>query len=818
MRGTTPHRFAEIAVDAPTGAGQTFSYSVDSGQSLSIGELILVPFGARRVQGIVFELSNESSIPRTRKVIQSYKILLTRNQLILARWISDYYMCSLFESCALMLPPGQHRKINTYFTLNDETSIPNNISKTENEVLNIISQLGPITEKSIAQRLGIQIGTTIKSLLDSSLIKPFYAKTNPKKRNHYQDYLQLKSRSKKRIDDDITSISSRANKQLKIVNTLAKNGAPIFLPKMRKEFGNSAILALIKKNIVEKVSIPAHQNPLIKQQFNKPSEVLLNLAQSRAASLIKDSISTIKPSNQKTFLLEGVTGSGKTEVYIEATLKCLHMGKGVIIIVPEIALTPQTIERFESRFPNKVALLHSGLTDAERFDQWLKINRGDLPIVVGSRSAIFAPVNNLGLIVVDEEHEWTYKQHESRPRYHSRTVAIQLGKITNSTVLLGSASPDIQSYQQALNKRINLIQLPHRVAIDKDNPQKTIQQDLASITVVDMRQELKSGNSNSFSLELKTAIQTSVSKGNQTILFLNRRGSSPYLQCRNCGLTVQCEYCDVALNYHSDIQKLICHYCGTHRNNLYRCPECDYPRLVFQGIGTKMVVDEVKTFCPKVSITRLDRDAVRTIRDYENILGKFKSGKSEVLVGTQMVAKGLHFPKVDLVGVILADLGLMVPDYRAGERTFQILHQVSGRSGRAIPDSRVIIQTYKPDNYAIGAAANQDYLSFYNDEIKRRQDQGNPPFNRLIRLLYSHTDKLKAESEAIRFKNLLLEQRNSRGLTDIELLGPTPGFPEKIRGRYRWQIIIRSVTPKTILSTTNIPKGWIIDVDPVHFG
>ena len=283
-------------------------------------------------------------------------------------------------------------------------------------------------------------------------------------------------------------------------------------------------------------------------------------------------------------------------------------------------------------------------------------------------------------------------------------------------------------------------------------------------------------------------------------------------------MTVQCEYCDVALNYHSDIQKLICHYCGTHRNNLYRCPECDYPRLVFQGIGTKMVVDEVKTFCPKVSITRLDRDAVRTVRDYENILGKFKSGKSEVLVGTQMVAKGLHFPKVDLVGVILADLGLMVPDYRAGERTFQILHQVSGRSGRAIPDSRVIIQTYKPDNYAIGAAANQDYLSFYNDEIKRRQDQGNPPFNRLIRLLYSHTDKLKAESEAIRFKNLLLEQRNSRGLTDIELLGPTPGFPEKIRGRYRWQIIVRSVTPKTILSTTKIPKGWIIDVDPVHFG
>lgn len=817
MRGITPHQFAEVAVDAPTGADQTFSYSVDPDLPLNIGELILVPFGARRVQGIVFGLSNESSIHRTRKVIQSYKIVLTRNQLILARWISDYYMCSLFESCGLMLPPGEHRKIKTYFTLNDETPIPDNISKIETEVLNIISKLGPITEKNIARHLSTQIGTTIKRLSDSSLIKPFYAKSNPKKRNHYQDYLQLKSRSKRRIDEDIASISSRANNQLKIVNKLAKTGAPIFLPEMRKEFGNSAILALIKKNIVEKVSTPAHQNPLIEQPF-KPSKVLLNLDQSRAAAVIKDSISKLYPVNQKTFLLEGVTGSGKTEVYIEATLKCLHTGKGVIIIVPEIALTPQTIERFESRFPNKVALLHSGLTDVERFDQWLKIHRGELPIVVGSRSAIFAPVNNLGLIVVDEEHEWTYKQHESRPRYHSRTVSIQLGKITNSTVILGSASPDIQSYQQALNKRINLIQLPHRVAVDKDNPQKTIQQDLASVTVVDMRQELKSGNPNSFSLELKTAIQTSVSKGNQTILFLNRRGSSPYLQCRNCGLTVQCEYCDVALNYHSDIKKLICHYCGTHRNTLDRCPECDYPRLVFQGIGTKMVVDEVKTFCPKVTITRLDRDAVRTARDYENILGEFKSGKSEVLVGTQMVAKGLHFPNVDLVGVILADLGLMVPDYRAGERTFQILHQVSGRSGRAIPDSRVIIQTYKPDNYAIGAAANQDYLSFYNDEINRRQDQGNPPFNRLIRLLYSHTDKSKAESEAIRFKNMLLEQRNSRGLTDIELLGPTPVFPEKIRGRYRWQIIVRSVTPKILLSTVKFPKGWIVDVDPVHFG
>ena len=332
-----------------------------------------------------------------------------------------------------------------------------------------------------------------------------------------------------------------------------------------------------------------------------------------------------------------------------------------------------------------------------------------------------------------------------------------------------------------------------------------------------MRDELRSGNRHIFSRALQTALARSIDVGNQAVLFLNRRGTAPYFQCRHCGSAVQCRRCDVPVTYHRDRDRLLCHYCGERRRAPEVCPECGHRTLAFHGIGTKAVADEVQRLHPGAPVARWDRDAVRSARDYEEALQEFRSGEARVLVGTQMIAKGLHFPSVDLVGVVLADVGLMVPDFRAGERTFQLIHQVAGRSGRGATDGRVVIQTYQPQNYAIRAAAAQDYRRFYKEETERRREQGNPPFSRLIRLAYAHVNRARAEGEARKFADALLAEREAWGLGEVDLLGPTPAFPERVRGHYRWQLILRGPRPRDLLDKVTIPRDWTVDVDPVGF-
>ena len=519
------------------------------------------------------------------------------------------------------------------------------------------------------------------------------------------------------------------------------------------------------------------------------------------------------------FLLQGVTGSGKTEVYLQALARCVEQGRRGIVLVPEISLTPQTVQRFQARFPGRVAVLHSRLSEAEHRRMWWGVFHGRYDVVIGSRSALFAPVQPLGLIVVDEEHEWTYKQQDTEPRYHARATALRLAQHTGAVAVLGSATPDVVTYHRALaGQSLRLFTLPSRV-VNQAQPEQGAPEPghlpLAQVEIVDMRQELRDGNRSIFSRDLQQALEATISRGDQAILFINRRGAAGVVQCRDCGHVLRCRSCDTPLTYHTAPERLLCHQCNRRSGMPARCPDCRSPRIRYLGLGTQRVVKELEDLLPGVATLRWDRDVAATDHAHEAVLERFARGEARVLVGTQMVAKGLHVPSVTLVGAVLADIGLHLPDFRAGERVFQLLCQVAGRAGRGVGHGTAIVQTYRPDYYAVVLAAQQDYLAFYRQETDFRRAQRLPPFSRLVRLLVTHTNDGRCQSEAERLGRVLRHQRQIWGLAEVDVLGPAPAYPTRVRGRYRWHILMRGPDPRLLLDKAELPQGWLVDVDPV---
>jgi primosomal protein N' (replication factor Y) len=489
----------------------------------------------------------------------------------------------------------------------------------------------------------------------------------------------------------------------------------------------------------------------------------------------------------------------------------VRQGRQAIFLVPEISLTAQTVERVSARFPGRVAVLHSRLKPRERFDQWWEIRDGKYDAVVGPRSALFAPVPHLGLVVIDEEHEWTYKQEEAPPLYHARTVALELARLTGAVVVMGSATPDVETYYHARRDRHQLLELPHRIAGQTGGGPR-----LAETQIYDMREELREGNRSIFSRALAHALTQCVHQKQQAILFLNRRGSAPFVQCRDCGYVVTCSRCSVSLTYHTAIGRLLCHRCNRHIRMPRRCRQCGGNRIRQLGIGTQRVVDEVTELLPGVRVERWDADASRTGPGPEEAMRRLASGETQVLVGTQMVAKGLDVPNVTLVGVVLADIGLYLPDFRAGERAFGLLCQVAGRAGRGLAPGRVIIQTYSPDHYAIRAASQQDYQALYQREIRARQQQGNPPFNRLVHVVFRDVNPTACQRQASTTARLLRERVSTQGLTDVEVIGPAPGVPQRVRGHYRWHVTLRGRNLHRFLEGLQFPANCTVDIDPAH--
>ena len=571
----------------------------------------------------------------------------------------------------------------------------------------------------------------------------------------------------------------------------------------------TGLRSLEGKGLISLESVQIVRNPLSLDPVPPTQPLTLNPDQATALQAIQAAIDSDR---RELFLLHGVTGSGKTEVYMQAMASVLDRDKRVIVLVPEISLTPQTVSRFVGRFGGRVAVLHSNLSDGERYDQWQQIRGGAADIVVGPRSAIFAPFPNLGLIVIDEEHETSYKQDTAQPFYHARDVAVKRSELANCPLILGSATPSLESFYCAQQEEYTLLELPSRVSNIGMPP----------VEIVDMREEIKRGNRTIFSTVLRSTIEERLSKSEQIILFLNRRGYSTHVFCRTCGYAERCDSCSISLTFHFHTKRMGCRHCGYERPTPQVCPECGSMYIRYFGLGTEQVEQEVVKAFPTARVRRMDADSTTRKDAHQQILDVFKSGDIDILVGTQMIAKGLDFPNVTLVGVISADTALNLPDFRAGERAFNLLTQVAGRSGRSEAGGNVIVQTYMPEHYSIQAAQGHDYLRFYHEEIGYREALLYPPLSHAATILL----RGEVEEEVIQTANHLLDQLEtfkSGRFPSVEIRGPVPAPLAKIRNKFRWHFLLRSEDVEelreliqcavTETSPTNI--DLIVDIDPI---
>lgn len=590
----------------------------------------------------------------------------------------------------------------------------------------------------------------------------------------------------KRIEDK----TIKSDKQIRALRFLINNNE-VSVTDLEgfADVSSSVIKTLNKNGYIEVIEKEVERNPFIHKVLEKTTNLKLNEEQTEAFNKVNK---CIKQKIYREFLLFGVTGSGKTEVYMQLIDQVLKKGKSSIMLVPEISLTPQTVDRFIERFGEEnIAVLHSKLSVGERYDQWKKIERGKAKIVIGARSAIFAPVHNLGIIIIDEEHDESYKS-ESNPRYNAKDIASYLARKSDVPLILGSATPDIKTYYKASNENIELLELTKRANSSS----------LPNVEIIDLRNELISGNKSMISIKLYKMIEENLKNKRQTILFLNRRGFSTFIMCRDCGYTAKCKNCNISLTYHIKDRKLKCHYCGYETKEITVCPECNSKNIRYFGTGTQKLEMEINKMFPKATTIRMDVDTVTKKNSHEEILNKFKNEGIDILIGTQMVVKGHHFPNVTLVGVIAADSSLNIEDYRASERTFQLLTQVEGRAGRGREKGNVIVQTYNPDNFSIECARDQNYKKFYETEIELRKQLRYPPFCDIIQIGISGNTKKEVEeiSENIYkyLKKITIENN-----IDINIYKPVPAPIDKIKNKIRWRIILKCKLDAEIINILN---------------
>ena len=805
-------KYAEVSVNAPAAQRQTFSYSIPSELTVDIGQAVYVPFGQKTVQGLVIELTDIPAFEPTRDIIGiiDSQPLLTPKQVLLAKWLSDYYLSPLFDALALMLPPGfERRVITTIFPTNVEYDT-SPLNENQQKLLAALKQKGSLKLKEAETALGKKrTQSAISRLVELGLIERKYELERIKVKILRVPHLRLLITTEYARELAVT-IGKKAPKQAALLNYLSLQSGPVSLAEARaKSKTDKAVMdALIKQNLATVENIEVQRDPLSRYAIQLSQPLNLTTAQEAVFKPIQAGLRHETPVNKSSvFLLHGVTASGKTEIYLQALAEAVRLGKRGIALVPEIALTPQTIERFSARFPGRVAVLHSQLSLGEQFDEWQRIRKGEIDVVVGPRSALFAPQQDLGLIIIDEEHEWTYKQSDS-PRYHARDAAIKLAELTGAVVVMGSATPSVETYFHAVKGDYQLQQLPERVVPIENAP-------LPEVKIVDMREELKAGNRSMFSGQLKQAIEKVLLNKEQAILFLNRRGSATTIECRNCGFVIKCKRCDIPMTYHLNSNSLICHRCNNKMQPPQVCPNCFSRRIRYLGIGTEKLNEEVQILFPHARLLRWDSDVTQAKGSHQDILNKFRNYEADILIGTQMVVKGLDLPLVTLVGVVIADTSLNLPDFRAGERTFQLLCQVAGRAGRGPSSGKVIIQTYNPEHYAIQTAAKHDYKSFYDMEINFRRQFKEPPFTQLAALTFVHTNDNRCREEAEKMAKHIGAERDSKGIPDLSIIGPAPAFVHRLRGRYHWQIILRGSNLSNFLKNLTFGQGWMIDIDPV---
>jgi primosomal protein N' (replication factor Y) len=806
-------KYAEVSVNSPIAQRRTFSYAVPPHLNIRVGQAVWVPFGERTLQGIVMALTPSPAVAETRDIIDVIepRPFLSPAQVDLARWISEYYLSPLFDAVALMLPPGFERKTLTFISAvptPDEQKV-SSLPSPQRQLFEQLQRQDRTNLKELEKKLGEKKAqATVSQLVRQGLAVRKYELEPIRIRPRTMPFLHLNIPSTDAPQVSAELKKKRAFKQASLIDFLSEQAEPVPWAEARQKLGVSkaAADALVRQGFIIFEPVEVRREPISRQDIATTSPPQLTRAQENALAHIREAIND-KRTRPDIFLLHGVTASGKTEIYLRALAETVKMGRRGIVLVPEIALTPQTVERFVSRFPQRVAVLHSKLLPGEQYDEWRRIRDGEFDVVIGPRSALFAPQPDLGLIVLDEEHEWTYKQ-DNPPRYHARSVAVKLAELTGAVVILGSATPDVGTYFRAQKGTCELLLLPERVVPVENAP-------LPHVDIVDMRDELKAGNRSIFSRALSQEITRAVNGGEQVILFLNRRGGATFIQCRHCGFVLRCRRCEIPLTHHYAEDMLVCHQCNHKTAVPDRCPRCSSRQMKYLGLGTQKLEQEVSYAMPRARLLRWDSDMTRSRESHEKILHQFRNHEADILIGTQMVAKGLDLPRVTLVGVVSADTNLNLPDFRAGERAFQLLSQVAGRAGRGPLGGHVIIQTFSPDHYAIQAAASHDYLAFYEKEIDYRRQLHNPPFSRLAALTCSHTNDAACQREAEKMRDVLTLERDARGISNLNLIGPAPAFIHRLRGRYRWQLILRGTELSSFLSQITFPQGWTVDIDPV---
>lgn len=826
--------FARVAVNLPAIEG-TFHYHIPGALDGIVlpGQLVTVPFGTRRAQAIVLELDDRSPVPDTRPLedLIDREPVVRAHQLKLAHWMAEAYQAPLMDCLALMLPPGLGQKADSQYSLTDPD--PETRGSVEAQVVRLLQKRGPLRGRQLAHALSrSNWKAAADRLVDRGILERRSVLDTPSvgpRRIRTARLAVPPERARAAFDEVGHRAATLERRQAALEVLIAERDALDVTWVYAESGANSSDLRLLEeKGLVSLSDAEVWRDPLEQVEYVPADPPPLTYEQRRAWRAIQADINSAN--GKAAFLLHGVTGSGKTEIYLRAAGECLASGRGSLVLVPEIALTPQTVRRFLARYPGRVGLIHSQLSSGERYDTWRRARAGELDIIVGPRSALFTPLPDIGLIVLDESHDESYKEQGRSPRYQTRAVAHAYAGLAHATLVYGSATPDIVTAYRSRAGQLVRLELPRRILGHRERLSRQEQRlgvkarysgsqgqarmiDLPPVRIVDMRQELRAGNASIISRALGSALGEVLAAGQQAILLLNRRGGATHVFCRDCGWVAQCPRCDRPLVQHPGQSRLLCHHCGYQRGEIDRCPDCAGDRVRYFGAGTQRLETEILEQFPEAIPIRWDYDTTRAKGSHEIILSHFASQRANVLIGTQMVAKGLDLPMVTLVGVVSADTGLQLPDYRASERTFQLLTQVAGRAGRGLLGGRVILQTYHPDHYAIQAAANHDYQAFYDQELRYRSSLQYPPFVRLARLIHRHTSAAAAEREAQAMASRIRD-RLADGPGEVEILGPVPCFFSKVSGYYRWQIILRGDQFKAALPD-RLPEGWTLDLDPV---
>ncbi len=812
--------FVEIAVNVPAVSG-VFHYHLPdelAGQAAP-GCLVTVPFGTQTVQGVILRFVDAPSVADTKPVrsVLAPDPVLAPAQIALAEALAESTLNPLAAIVDLMLPPGLSQQADVQYSVSSDQSPITNYqsSQIQTRLLKLLQERGPLRGRQIDRHFAkVDWRKSAEWLVKSGLITKKSVLPPPSVRPKMVKMAQLAVPPE-------TAEAALPNLG-KTEATLARRGAALrYLMKEVDEVNVSWVYAasgcnlsdlqlLAEMDLIFLRESEIWRDPTEKVEVKSEKvEVELTSHQQAAWEVIETAFAD---SLTRPLLLKGVTGSGKTELYIRAAQEAIRRGRQAIILIPEIALTPQTVRRFLVRFPGQVGVVHSRLSPGERYDTWRRARAGLLKLVIGPRSALFTPFPNIGLIVADECHDSSYYQSEP-PFYHAVEAAKIYARLCGAVCLLGSATPTVGQRYQAQVRESILVELPERISADITGSAQGL--DLPPIQIIDMREELKSGNRGIFSRDLAESLAGTLERGEQAILFLNRRGTATYVFCRDCGHVMKCPQCETPLTFHVDGgDRLICHRCGYARNLPKTCPNCKSTQIRQYGLGSERVEAEVTAMFPKARTLRWDWETTRQKDAHEIILSHFAAGRADVLVGTQMLAKGLDLPKVTLVGIVLAEVGLNLPDPFAAERVFQVLTQVAGRAGRSSLGGKVILQTFQPEHYAIRFAAGHDVDGFYRHELTERRKLGYPPFAGLVRLEYRHEDPEKAEAEARRMAERLRSLLSTSHSPLTTLIGPVPCFFEKIGGIYRWQIVLRGADPVDVIRDQRL-DGWRVEVGPV---